>query len=352
MSDAQSMVFQVIGSFVGLGFLAFISIRTRWPYLRAAVMRFGAFTTQYTPRTAAATPVRQGIDTATRRLLQDGRRWLIVGAPGSGKSTAARALVRSYLGAGADVLICDPEGSSWPRGARMVGSPDDYAAIRLALLGIMTEAGQRRAAFQRGTRVFNPLLILIDEGPQVLRSTDGAIDMVADLARRGRKLGISVILLATDTQARTLGIEGQTKLLDSFTRLDARMTPSGVELLEDGRVLSTVQLDHLADDLVLPILSESPDADRLLASALGVEAGTGSGGGFSGDSLVPTWELVPLVPTGSALVPTDTDAVPGGFDSETIRALAAAGWSRNKISAKIGGRRDDTLKMIARVLEG
>ena len=58
---------------------------------------------------------------------------------------------------------------------------------------------QRRASFQRGTRVFNPLLVLIDEGPQVLRYTDGAIDMVADLARRGRKLGISVVVLATDT---------------------------------------------------------------------------------------------------------------------------------------------------------
>lgn len=269
MSDDQAMLFQVIGAIACTGFLAFIAIRNRWPGVRAAVASWPQQLAQRTNLAPAASPASQ-VSNATRTLLQDGRRWLIVGAPGSGKSTAARQMVRSYLSADAAVLICDPEGASWPAGARLVGSPDDYEAIGQALADVLLLAQARRAAFQRGVRSFDPLLVLVDEAPMVLRSAPGAIDSIADLARRGRKLAISVILLATDTQAKTLGLEGQTRLLDSFVRLDARMTAQGVELVEDGIVLSTARLDHGAADLVLPEISETT-ADRLLASALGIE---------------------------------------------------------------------------------
>jgi hypothetical protein len=106
----------------------------------------------------------------------------------------------------------------------------------------------------------------------VLRSTPGALDIVADLARRGRKLAISIILLSQDTQAETLGIEGQTRLLDAFDRLDCKMTPVGVELPKDGVVQQGALLDYHLTDLVLPVIDElrpsTPDADRLLEKAL------------------------------------------------------------------------------------
>ena len=80
----------------------------------------------------------------------------------------------------------------------------------------------------------------------------------------------------------------------------ARMTPAGVELLEDGQVLSTVRLDYQANDLELPAMELSErDADWLLASVLGVESGTSSRGVFSTDSLVPDREPPELVPAGS-----------------------------------------------------
>jgi hypothetical protein len=186
------------------------------------------------------------------------------------------------MSAGATVTILDPDGSAWPDGARMVGAPDDYNAISEALNQLQTLAGERRAQFQRGTRQFDPILVVIDEAPSVLRNTPGAIDTVADLARRGRKLAISIILLAQDTQAKTLGIEGQTKLLDAFDRLDCRMTPAGIELVEGGSVRTVLPLDHHAHDLVLPLAEvekpqprrverESVEADRLLRGALGIE---------------------------------------------------------------------------------
>ncbi|GEM_PF-6310137 len=279
MSDNQAMLFQVIGAIACVCFLAAIAIRDRWPHARAAVARWSRLIAHYVRQMPEASPSRQEAASAsvTRTLLQDGRRWLLVGAPGSGKSTAARAMVRSYLRAGADVLICDPEGAAWPAGARMIGSPDEYEAISRALADVQAIAKTRRAAFQRGKRSFNPLLVLIDESPNVLRNTPDAIENVADLARRGRKIGVSIILIATDTQAKTLGLEGQTRLLDSFVRLDTRMTNQGVELIEDGAILSTVPLDYHASDLVLPVIEQLPTnnphmtADRLLASALGIE---------------------------------------------------------------------------------
>ena len=284
MSDDQAMLFQVIGAIGCVCFLAFMAIRDRWPATRAAVARWPQQVAQRVTAASPASPVRQASN-ATRMLLQDGRRWLIVGAPGSGKSTAARQMVRSYLSVDAAVLICDPEGAAWPAGAQLVGSPDDFEAIGQSLAEVLQLAQARRAAFQRGMRSFDPLLVLVDEAPMVLRSAPGAIDSIADLARRGRKLGISVILLATDTQAKTLGLEGQTRLLDSFVRLEARMTAQGVELVEEGVVLSTARFDHGAADLVLPEISET-NADRLLASALGLSQPltTGVAGVATGNS--------------------------------------------------------------------
>lgn len=207
-----------------------------------------------------------------RALLADGRRLLLVGAPGSGKSTAAREIIRAYHNAGAQVLILDPEGAAWPDGARMIGAADDYPAIAHELEQLAQLASVRRQAFHQGRRDFDPLLLVIDEAPAVLRSTPGALEIVADLARRGRKLAISIILLSQDTQAKTLGIEGQTRLLDAFDRLDCRMSPAGVELLKEGIRQQVAPLDYHLNDLVLPTIDElrpsTPDADRLLSAAL------------------------------------------------------------------------------------
>lgn len=356
MTDAQSLVFQVVGSLCAALFLAAIWFRDRWPSLRAAVARLRVQAAALLPTPAARAQASAG--TTRAPLLVEGHRWLIVGAPGSGKSTAARQLMRGYIQQGASILVADPEGAAWPRGVRMVGSPDDYEAIGVALEWMQTQAQKRRFFFQRGVRSFPPLLLVIDEGPMVLRATPGAIEIVADLARRGRKINISVILLATDTQAKTLGLEGQTKLLDSFVRLDARMTPAGVELWESDQLRTRIALDLQATDLVLPEPPTadspvSPDADRLLASALGLAAGTGSHGSqgsVSGDSVVPSREPVPMVPTGSDPVPGDSHAVPGAFDEEVIRTLHAAGWSRTRIANKIGGRRADTFARLRQVL--
>jgi hypothetical protein len=197
----------------------------------------------------------------------------------------------------------------------MVGSPDDYPAIEEALARTQTIASERRAQFQRGTRTFAPLLVVIDEAPSVLRSTPGAIDTVADLARRGRKLAISIAVITQDTQAKTLGIEGMTKLLSAFDRLDCQMTPTGVALSGVG-INITVPLDYDAQDLVLPLFDEvdvvpttvavgqsTPletidpvDANRLLRDALGI---SGINGSTAFDSAV---DLIAERQTGHAVV--------------------------------------------------
>jgi hypothetical protein len=225
-------------------------LASRWPG-RRAVVRLG-------PMAAPATPQAQ----APAPELAEGQRWLLVGASGQGKSTAARGILREYLAAGAKVIVLDPDGAAWPKGARMVGSPDDYAAIAAELAKLGALATTRRGQFMRGVRSFEPILVVIDEAPAVLTSTPGAVEVLSDFARRGRKLAIHLLMIAQDTQARTLRLEGQLQLLANFRRLDARKTTAGIELIEGDRVVSTVAFVE-ENDLVLP--DSTPDADRLLA---------------------------------------------------------------------------------------
>lgn len=350
MTEANAIIFQVVGLVVALTILGVVVLRRRWLERQA-----GSIRTSHIEQTPTTKP----------HPLADGRRWLLVGAPGSGKSTAARGVVRAYLQNGASVVVLDPEGDAWPKGAELVGSPDDYEAIGARLTQLMTLASKRRAAFQMGQRGFSPVLVLIEEAPAVLRYTTDAINQVADLARRGRKLGISLVLCSQDLQAKTLGLEGQTKLLEAFERLDCRMTPAGVELVDQtGKVRSTARLDYGETDLVYPIVKPlqpvvearqmervsarpaTPDADRLLERVLREPVPESNGGQISA-------VLAPPVGTSSQaadLVPADTHAVPGGFDDEVIKALAEAGWSRNKIAAKLGGRRTDALARVRSAL--
>jgi hypothetical protein len=351
MTEANAIIFQVVGLIVALTILGLVVLRRRW--LERQAQTADNVSSSPTPATKP-------------HPLADGRRWILVGPPGSGKSTAARGLIRVLMGTGAKVMIIDPDGSAWPAGAAMIGSPDDYEAISAKLGEVMELATKRRAAFQRGERLFSPILIVIDEVPIILRNTPGAIEQVADLARRGRKLGISVILLSQDTQARTLGIEGQTKLLDAFEKFETKMTPAGVQLVDSaGAIRTTIPLDTNARDLVLPVVEvtpepvvearqlervsgrpATPDADRLLERVLREPVPESNGGQISA-------VLAPPVGTSSQaadLVPADTHAVPGGFDDEVIKALAEAGWSRNKIAAKLGGRRTDALARVRSAL--
>ena len=193
--------------------------------------------------------------------LAEGHRWLIVGASGSGKSTAARGMVRDYLAKGAEVLILDPEGAAWPRGAQMTGAPDDFDAIGAELVKVGALATARRAHFMRGVRTFAPLLVVIEEAPAVLQQSPGAVAILSDLARRGRKLSIHLLMLAQDTQAKTLKLEGQLQLLTNFRRLETRKAARGIELIEGDRAISLVPFDD-SRDLVLP--TATPDAERLL----------------------------------------------------------------------------------------
>jgi Type IV secretion-system coupling protein DNA-binding domain len=194
--------------------------------------------------------------------LAEGHRWLIVGASGSGKSTAARGMIRDYLAKGAEVLILDPEGAAWPKGARMVGAPDDFDAIGAELVKVGALATVRRAQFMRGVRTFAPLLVVIEEAPAVLQQSAGSVAILSDLARRGRKLSIHLLMLAQDTQAKTLKLEGQLQLLTNFRRLETRKAARGIELIAGDRAVSLVPFDD-DRDLVLP--TATPDADRLLA---------------------------------------------------------------------------------------
>jgi len=154
-----------------------------------------------------------------RRAVKDVVHLMIVGETNSGKSTAATALLacRAQIDR---VLILDPHAApgDWS-GLPAIGQGRDYAAIDRAFLQLereMSERYQRRAA---GQPFGAPMTIFIDEYPTIAANCPGAAKAFKALAREGRKVAMRLVVLTQDANVKTLGIEGEGPVRESFSRL-------------------------------------------------------------------------------------------------------------------------------------
>jgi hypothetical protein len=154
-----------------------------------------------------------------QRTVRDVVHLMIVGETNSGKSTAAAALL--VCRARADrVLILDPHArpGDWS-GLPAIGRGRDYPAIERALVALEQEMTQRYLLAAEDKPFGPPLSIFIDEYPTIAANCPGAAKAFKALAREGRKVAMRLVILTQDANVRTLGIEGEGPVRESFSRL-------------------------------------------------------------------------------------------------------------------------------------
>jgi hypothetical protein len=212
----------------GIGFMIWNSYQSR----RAALLESPETGQGYsTPATDAASRSVTPVDSQAapvnlppfeswwRRAVRDVVHLMIVGETNSGKSTAATALLvcRAQIDR---VLILDPHArpGDWA-GLPAIGRGRDYPAIERALAQLEREMTERYLQAAEGKPYGPPLTIFIDEYPTIAANCPTAAKAFKALAREGRKVAMRLVVLTQDANVKTLGIEGEGPVRESFSRL-------------------------------------------------------------------------------------------------------------------------------------
>jgi len=187
---------------------------------------------------------------------------MILGETGSGKSTICKFLVSQV---NAPCLIIDPHASptDW-RGFVVTGSGRNYGDIATEFDRLANLMQIRYEQRDKGISQFDPLIVIIDEFPAIASSLGkNATDTVKLLAREARKVSIRMCLLSQGAEVKTLGLEGEGSIRESFAMLRlGNFALSHGKSLKDkgiGEVIENSDRPAMLDQLPcnLPILSDS-----------------------------------------------------------------------------------------------
>jgi RecA/RadA recombinase len=305
-----------------------------------------------------------------RDALDESPHLLIYGPSKAGKSTLAQAIVAMFQGC--EYVVIDPmpnkPGESKWGGIDFVtldeyGS-DEYTSIKAALAAVQAEDQRRRKAMRVET--FVPLVVIIDEVLQLvdaLGSTKNAegkseprmAQFIRTMGATARHRNIKIVLLGQGKNLSDLGLPSSTARNNYALIRVARNNATN----ERSAYIDAGGNEYAMDIRHVPMLAQSaanrarlwlshramgqqetPDADELLSRIFDTgsfEPVTGKGGD---GALSPAVTSAEPVTEGVELV-----------DDEMIMALHAAGWSRNRIAAKMTtGNKQQRLDRIRSIL--
>lgn len=150
---------------------------------------------------------------------------MIAGSSGTGKTTLARVALAERLRAGYSGLVVDPKGKEW-FGLPVVGGGRKFGEILDALASVHAEMGRRFEAYGAGERSFTPMVIVVDEVPDIMdaclddrrRLVDGRWSrFVRQLGSLAREVQISVILLTQSPLVEDIGMNSAMR--KNFSRI-------------------------------------------------------------------------------------------------------------------------------------
>jgi hypothetical protein len=184
---------------------------------------------------------------------------LFIGHTGGGKTTLVHWLATRRAELGTRVIVCDPDAAPglWP-GCEVYGYGNDFTAINTALGMVAQEVERRRKLRGSGQqRQFPPLHLVIDEYQDTATDCPLAKELVEDVLRRGRKLGVRLVIGVQDKLVKTMGFEGKGDLRKNFSYV--------VELRKDRSDQRWATLTATGDDEgVTYAVPHLPDPEKLI----------------------------------------------------------------------------------------
>lgn len=322
----NSMLSVYVGLGVGvLGILAFILICGRiGEYLeqRQQVRTAPDVPARPQPAPAATAQPAPIANTAPKELiptLTPALHLLVIGYTNGGKTTLLHELGTRWARQDT-VIVCDPDAAPgmWP-GCVVAGRGNNFITIAATIQQVAATVQQRREMRGRGVRRFADQYVLIDEYQDIAREVPGAREFVEDVLRRGRKLGIHLILGVQDKQVATLGFEGRGELRKNFSWVvEMRLRP-------DGTRQASLQANGEGPYTLLPVPT-LPDLERLIVE-IPTSDMTNEGTVFSDNT-------------------TNTDMNTTDPYQEAERLAHDPSLSANEIFRRVGGDRNAVLTRI------
>lgn len=274
----------------------------------------------------------------------------VTGPSGSGKTTLVLAILDDRPGT---FVICTPKSKKTdPWGGfpatRLRKSDMSFEPIGAAIMSVYNEMLRRNAHDADVEEDW--ITLVIDEYSTVIGKLPKLKEIVLDMVTLGRSSRIRIVILATETNVEAWGWKGRGEARHNclFIECEEDTHRAWMYRWEKPRAeVDTALVYSIAAsaDLSERAWSFSPerktDADEYLSNLL---------------------DLVQDVPVhGDVLdfggIPAVTSDVPGdvppdGLDDEVIKALHSAGWSMNKIAAKMAkGNKQQRLARIRQAIQ-
>lgn len=270
------------------------------------------------------------------------------GPSGSGKTTLILALLQDRPGRFVIVTPKSRRADPWGGLPVVRLRPEDmsFSVIGEAVEAVYTEMLRRNA--EDADVDDDWLTLVVDEYSTVIGKLPALKEKVLDMITLGRSARIRVIILATETNVKAWGWEGRGEARANVLFIECEEDTYRAWLFRWGKEreeIDTRQLPQIAARPLsetrlwaaapAPVLSDRSADDRAIAALFGLADQTGLSG-------LPH----STAETGQTDADVQTGMEAGVLDAETIRALAAAGWSKNKICSKMRGAKDKKLRLI------
>ncbi len=150
---------------------------------------------------------------------------MVAGGTGTGKTTLARIELYERLHIGYAGIVLDPKGKDW-YSLPVFGGGRDFEAILATLDQLHAEMANRFREYNEGTRIFQPIKVLVDEVPDIMDScldmrrklVDGRWSRFArQLGSLAREIGMSVSLMTQSPLVEDIGMNSAMR--KNFTRI-------------------------------------------------------------------------------------------------------------------------------------
>ena len=187
---------------------------------------------------------------------------MVLGETGSGKSVLCKYLASEIK---APCIALDPHASpnDW-QGAKVVGQGRNYQAIKDELANLVNLMDARYKQRDKGVSQFATLCVILDEFPAVASELGkDATNAVKLIVREARKVNIKLILLAQGSEVKTLGIEGEGSLRESFAVVSlGKFATDRAKSIKDKNLVEAIAQQKrpaMIDDLpsAIPTISDT-----------------------------------------------------------------------------------------------